>query len=99
MAAASRETGLELLDACLAAINTATADINLESPDVDALVDGVLAGGSPSECDFIDNTDPDELGLTRDEVARRVEAALPPEAVDYLARPVRTEFEFEADEM
>lgn len=94
----SRETGLELLDTYLAATNTATADIDLESPDADVLLDGVFADGSPTEYDILENTALAEFGLTGDDMVERFGAILPPTVCDFLARPVQTELEFKADE-
>ncbi len=87
-ASGSRDVGFELLDVCLGAITKAAADVDLEDPEVDALLADVFVDGLPSECDLLDTTSPEDFGLTQDEVAARLEAELPARLLEFLLSPV-----------
>jgi len=87
-ASGSRDVGFELLDVCLEAITEAAVDVDLENPEVDALLTDVFVDGLPIECDILDTTSPEDFGLTQDEVAARLEAVLPARLLEFLLSPV-----------
>ncbi|VAW07917.1 hypothetical protein MNBD_ACTINO02-980 [hydrothermal vent metagenome] len=87
-ASQSRDAGFELLDVCLGAINTAAADVDLGSPDVEALLADVFVDGLPPECDVLIDTSPEDFGLTQDDVAARLEALLPAQLLEFMLSPV-----------